>query len=294
MEQHDFLQGSPEWNQHRATHFNASDAPAMLGLSKYKTRSQLMHELHTGIVPEVDAATQRRFDDGHRFEALARLSLAEKIVGKKLYPVIGSEGKLSASFDGLTADDVVAFEHKTLNDTLRTAFASRVMPAEYCAQMEQQLMISGADKCLFMASAWNDSDELIEELHCWYVSDQALRENIMHGWTQFAIDLENYQHVEHIPAAVAAPTRDLPALSIQVQGSISLIDNLSVFGARLNEFVAAINKEPTDDQSFADAEAACKTLQAAQDALEAAEASALAQTSSIDDMRKLPISIPRR
>lgn len=302
MEQHDFLQGSPDWHQHRATHFNASDAPAMLGISQYKTRNQLLREMATGITPEIDAATQRRFDDGHRFEALAR-PLAEQIIGKKLYPVIGSEGKLSASFDGLAADDSVAFEHKTLNDNIRAAIAAGTIPAEYCAQMEQQLMISGATKCLFMASKWENSEEitahfiecadgtrqyyrLMEYLHCRYESNQDMRNNLMQGWTQFAIDLENYQHVEQITAAVAAPTRDLPALSIQVQGSISLIDNLSVFGAQLKTFVAEINMAPTDDQGFADAEAAVKTLQAAQDALEAAEASALAQTSSIDEMRR--------
>ena len=65
-------QGSPEWLAHRAQHFNASDAPAMMGCSPYKTRTQLLHELHTGVSPEVDHYTQRIFDNGHRFEALAR------------------------------------------------------------------------------------------------------------------------------------------------------------------------------------------------------------------------------
>ena len=285
MKVENLIQNSPEWHLFRQTHWGASECAAMLGLSSYKTRTELLREKSTGITPEIDAATQRRFDDGHRFEALAR-PLAEQIIGKKLYPVIGSEGKLSASFDGLTADDSVAFEHKTLSAKLATELSGGHIAEQYRAQMEQQLMLSGAGKCLFMASTWDDANELTAEMHQWYESDPDMRDRLLQGWTQFAIDLENYQHVEHIPAAVATPTRDLPALSIQVQGSISLIDNLSVFGARLNEFVAAINKEPTDDQGFADAEAACKTLQAAQDALEAAEASALSQTASIDEMRK--------
>ena len=29
MQIHDLLQGSPEWHAHRASHFNASDAPAI-------------------------------------------------------------------------------------------------------------------------------------------------------------------------------------------------------------------------------------------------------------------------
>jgi predicted phage-related endonuclease len=72
MQQHEFLQGSPEWHAHRATCFNASDAPAMLGCSPYQTRTDLLHQLHTGITPEHDAATEQRFADGHRYEALAR------------------------------------------------------------------------------------------------------------------------------------------------------------------------------------------------------------------------------
>lgn len=88
-------QGSLEWQAHRAKHFNASDAAAMLGLSKYKTRGELLREKATGIVPEVDDATQARFDRGHEIEALAR-PIAEEIIGSELYPLV-----YSADVDGL-------------------------------------------------------------------------------------------------------------------------------------------------------------------------------------------------
>ena len=288
---HELEQGTPEWHAYRLEHFNASDAPAMLGVSAHETRTQLLHRLGTGITPEVDVATQRRFDDGHRFEALAR-PIAESIIGEELYPVVGSEGKLSASFDGLTMDESICFEHKTLNDKLRGIQSSDDLPAQYHAQIEQQLMVSGANKCLFMASKW-DGDELVEEVHIWVTHNQDMSNALAQGWTQFSIDLAEYKRKlaagEIEPPkveVVAAPVMGLPALSIQVNGSISLITNLQKFGARLNEFVANINKEPSDDQGFADAEQAIKTLQNAQDALEAAESNALAQTSDIDEMRK--------
>ena len=69
---HNLVQGSSAWHAYRATHDNASDAPTIMGCGSYKTREQLIAEYATGIRPEVDAATQRRFDAGHRFEALAR------------------------------------------------------------------------------------------------------------------------------------------------------------------------------------------------------------------------------
>jgi len=34
-------QGTKEWHEHRNKHFNASDAPAMMGASPYKTRNRI-------------------------------------------------------------------------------------------------------------------------------------------------------------------------------------------------------------------------------------------------------------
>ncbi len=299
MKTHNLIQGTPEWSAYRASHFNASDAPSMMGCSPYETRSQLIHRLATGQNQEVDAATQRRFDDGHRFEALAR-PLAEKIIGEDLYPVTGSDGKYSASFDGLTMSEEKGFEHKTLNVELRAAFAEidtmapeyretpsagAILPAPYRIQMEHQLMVSGAKAVLFMASKW-DGDALVEERHCWYVSDADLRSQIVAGWSQFAEDLDAYVPPEVIVPPVATPQLGLPAVAIQVTGSIALVDNLDKFGAALGAYVERINKQPESDQDFADLEATVKTLKAAEEALDAAENSALAQTASIDTMRK--------
>jgi putative phage-type endonuclease len=288
MKTHSLIQGSKEWLAYRAQHFNASDAPAMMGCSAYKTRTQLLREMHTGMTPDVDAGTQRLFDDGHKFEAMAR-PLAEAIIGMELYPVTGSGGKLSASFDGLTMCETIAFEHKTLNADLREAITDiacgYLLPMQYRVQMEQQLMVSGAEKCLFMASKWN-GNELVEERHTWYYPDFELRKKIIDGWAQFEADLADYIPQASEVKAVASPQFGLPAVSIQVNGSISLIDNLQAFGAALTTYVEKINLKPETDQDFADLEATVKTLKNAEDALDAAESGALAQTESIDTMRR--------
>ena len=172
---HSLIQGSSDWKAYRVKHFNASDAPAMLGCSAYKSRSELIAELASGLVAEVDAGTQRRFDDGHRYEALAR-PVAEGIIGEDLYPVVGSEGVYSASFDGLTLGEDIGFEHKSLNEELRAVFADidtmnpehretsagTLLPKMYRVQMEQQCMVSGAGRILFMASKW-EGEQLVEE-----------------------------------------------------------------------------------------------------------------------------------
>lgn len=276
-------QGSPAWHAHRATHFNASDAPAMLGLSQYKTRSELLRELATGITPEIDAATQRRFDDGHRFEALAR-PVAEKILGEELFPVVGYEGKLSASFDGLTMDGSVCFEHKTLNAEYRDAVASGgKLPKALLVQIEQQLWVSQAERCLFMASKWTPDGELVEEVHCMVESDPALLNEVIKGWDQFQHDLENYRHEEVIAAPVAATIEALPALMVQVEGKV-LATNLDAFKKAAQTFIDGIKTELVNDQDFADADKMVKFLKDGEDRLAQAKQHALAQTASIDEL----------
>lgn len=286
MIQHDLVQGSPEWLAYRKAHFNASDAPAMMGVSPYKTRAQLLHEMHTGLAPEVDAATQRRFDDGHRFEALAR-PVAAKIIGEDLYPVTGSEGLLSASFDGLTMMEDTAFEHKTLNDDLRAAIrqqggnANDFLAPLYQIQMEQQCMVSGCARVLFMASVW-DGDSLVEERHCWYTSNPDLADKIRAGWDQFAIDLANY-----VPEAAASPAptgkapESLPALHIVINGGVQS-SNLADFKATALAVFQSINRNLTSDADFADAEKTVKWCGDVEDRLKAAKEHALSQTESID------------
>ncbi|UST52921.1 YqaJ viral recombinase family protein [Comamonadaceae bacterium OTU4NAUVB1] len=276
-------QGSAAWLAHRATHFNASDAPAMMGCSPYKTRTQLIHEMHTGLTPEVDAATQRRFDDGHRFEALAR-PVAEEIVGEDLYPVVGAKGKLSASFDGLTFDEATGFEHKTLNDQLRAALMSDAgadaLPLAYRVQMEQQCMVSGATRILFMASKWAGV-ELVEEMHAWYEPDAELRAAILAGWEQLEKDVAAYVPAEVKVEAVGRTPETLPALRIEVTGAV-MASNLLAFKKHALAVFGGINRDLTTDQDFADAEKTVKWCGDVEDRLAAAKQHALSQTESID------------
>lgn len=279
------IQGTPEWHQHRATHFNASDAPAMLGVSPYKTRTQLVRERATGITPEVDAATERRFADGHRFEALAR-PLAEEIIGEELFPCVGVDGALSASFDGLTITGDQAWEHKTLNDSLRYSDWQEGhgdhLPLHYRVQMEHQLLVSGADSVLFMASKW-DGDTLIEERHCWYSSDPKLRDQIIAGWDQFAADVAGYTPEPMPESVVAAPVEGFGALSLRVEGRV-LASNLDAFKAGAEAFIARLPKpdDLQDDQDFADADQAVKACSEAEKRIAAAKDAALAQMSDVE------------
>lgn len=290
MQVHDLTQGSPEWHAYRRNHFNASDAPAMLSCSPYKTRDQLIAELATGIVPEVDAATQRVFDAGHRFEALAR-PLAEKIIGEELAPLVGSEGRYSASFDGLTLMEDTAFEHKTLNAELRAAMVDGCtgadLPKVYRAQMEQQCMVSGASRVLFMASKWK-GDELVEERHCWYTPDAALRAEIVAGWAQLEKEVAAYVVPDAAPVKVVAEAvTALPTVFAQVSGSIALKDNLPEYEVALRDFIDnRLITKPETDQDFANLDLQIKALKGAEAALDASEEQALSQAEMLSAFKR--------
>ena len=277
-------QGSPEWHAHRARYFNASDAPAMLGISPYKTRTALLDEYKSGVSKEVDAATQKRFDDGHRFEALARAYIEEKL-GDDFYPVVGAEGNLSASFDGITIDEGTIFEHKTLNDTYRACQSVEDLPEYLRAQMEQQLYVSGANECYFLASKWTDENELVDEVHFIYVPDMKLRKRIIAGWAQFEKDLETHEVKVSKVEAKANAIMELPTLSIQIKGEVTN-SNLALYQEAATLFISSINTELVTDQDFADAEASVKFCANAEEAIDNAKAAAIAQTSSIDELMR--------
>lgn len=283
MQIHNVQQGSPEWLELRAKHFTASEAPAMLGLSKYKTREALLREKATGIVPEVDPQTQRRFDKGHEAEAAAR-PIAESIVGEELFPVTATtevDGlPLLASFDGLTMMEDVAWENKLWNiefaEYLRETDDA---PNTHWPQLEQQLLISGAEKVLFTVSDGTAENTV----SIWYESRPDRRAKVIAGWKQFAEDLANYKHQpEAVKPAGRAP-ETLPALRIEVTGMVTA-SNLDAFHKHAMAVFGAINTDLQTDADFADAEKTVKWCKDVEDRLEAAKQHALSQTASIDDL----------
>lgn len=291
MKTHNLIQGTAEWLAHRACFWNASDAPAMMGVSPYKSRAALLKELATGLGDEASPERQRLFDEGHRAEKLAR-PLAEEIIGEELYPIVGSDGDLSASFDGLTLMYDVAFEHKSLNDSLRAAIrqqggnANEFLAPTYRIQMEQQCLVSGAERVLFMATKW-DGDTLVEERHCWYTPDLELRAKIVAGWAMFAEELKAYQPAEVVAPVVAEAVEALPAVVVKVAGEIAITANFVAFQAKLQEFLDHhLIREPKTDQDFATLDGQIKAMKGAEAALDAAEGQMLAQIASVDSAKR--------
>lgn len=286
MQTHNLIQGSPEWHAHRARFRNASDAPAMMGVSPYKTRAELIRELATGVGQTIDAQKQRIFDEGHRREVLAR-PIAEAILGEELYPVVGSEGTLSASFDGLTMLEEDGWEHKSLNDELRAVMVDGCtgadLPMVYQVQLEHQCMVSKQTRrILFQASKW-EGDVLIEERHCWYTPNPDLANRIRLGWEALNKDVAAYEPEATEPTVIAAAVRALPALVVRMQGEVTEC-NLDAYRQAASAFLSKIKTDLKTDQDFADAELVVKACSEGEDRLELVKSQALAQTVTIDEV----------
>lgn len=277
-QQHDLQQGSSAWHDFRAQHIGASEIAAVLGLSKYTTRAELLRIKATGITPDVDSATQRIFDRGHETEALAR-PIAEGIVGEELYPTTWSYGRLSASCDGLTAMDDIGFEHKQFNKDLFELVSRGELPDTHMPQVQQCLLVTGAEKWLFMVSDGTEQNCA----HMWVYPDQSWFERIEAAAEQFYKDLETYTPPEIIiqPKADAIP--DLPALFIHAKGEITT-NNMREYGEALAARLADVRAIVlVDDKDFANAKAAAKMFRSQIEILKTTKAGMLAQTTTIGE-----------
>lgn len=277
-------QGSAEWLRVRAQHFTASEAPAMLGLSKYKTRQDLLREKATGLAEDVDANKQRLFDAGHAAEAAAR-PLAEALLQEDLFPATGTaeiDGlPLLASFDGLNMEETLVWENKLASASVEAMIASGELGDTYWPQVEQQLMVSGASRALFTAC---DGEKITAQL--WYESRPERRQQIIAGWHQFKADMDAYQHVEAAPVAVAAPIKDLPAVVLTVSGALTIETNFAAWGVELRNFIDLIPEKPATDQEFADCKAAIVAFKKAEAQLDAEEKRVLSMVTDIDEMQR--------
>lgn len=280
------VQGSPEWLAVRAQHFCASDAPAVMGVSKYKTRGDFLREKATGHTPEVGPAKQALFNRGHAAEEAAR-PLVEEDLEEELYPCVGAldvDGMaMLASFDGQTMTGDIIWECKLWNESLAASVRSGELEPQYWAQLEHSLLVSGADRAYFTTT-----DGTREKFAgTWYEAVPERRAQLIAAWRQFAADLAAYQHVEVLPAAVATEQASLPAVIVRMGGALTVDSNLPDFAIALREYIGTIPKNPSTDVEFADCEAACKSLKKAEDALQAAEDNALAGMTDVEQMRRV-------
>ena len=101
------VQGSKEWHAHRAKYRNASETPAVLGVSPWVTPYQLWQQRTRRATQDVNFAMMR----GTQLEPSARAAY-EQLTGHVMQPLVLVEGDYSASLDGMTLDASLIVEIK--------------------------------------------------------------------------------------------------------------------------------------------------------------------------------------
>ncbi|WP_343743122.1 YqaJ viral recombinase family protein [Herbaspirillum huttiense] len=288
---HDLQQGSPEWEQFRLTHYGASEAAVMLGISPKGTRSELLRLKYLGDSKQFsDWVRENILDKGHESEALARPITSDEI-DDDLYPRVCSAQimpawasfEMSASTDGLTLSKRVAWEHKHWNDSLAESVRAGVLPDEYMPQCQQIMMVTGAQKVIFTVSDGTRENRVSMEV----LPDAEWQERILAGWCQFDKDLAAYQLPEAEKVLAAEPVLALPAVAVQVSGQIEVRQNFKTFEAALRNFLeSSLIREPQTDQDFVDLDGQIKMMKEAEAALDAAEAQMLAQINTVDEAKR--------
>lgn len=278
MKIHNVAQGSAEWHALRAKHFTASEAPAMKGASKYQTRTDLLTLKKTGITPEVTPSQQYIFDKGHATEASAR-PLVEAMIGEELFPVVGTLGNLLASMDGATMLGETLFEHKLWNESLAAQVKAGELDPHYYWQLEQQLLVSGAERVIFVCS--DGTAENFVSMEYRPVAGRA--EQLVEGWKQFEEDLASFEMAEAPSIVVGKAPDELPALRIELTGMVTA-SNLKVFEQSALAVIDSVKTTLSTDQDFADAKKAVKWCSDVEEAVEAAKKQALSQTQSIEEL----------
>lgn len=136
-------QGSADWLTYRLTMRNASETAAVLGVSPWTTPYQLWL-LKTGRKQQ---AVTPAMQHGTALEPVARAAYEEQ-TGSIMQPLVMQDGAYSASLDGMTLGGDLIVEIKCPVRGQDSALWKEVqagwVPDHYAAQIQHQLMVSGA------------------------------------------------------------------------------------------------------------------------------------------------------
>jgi predicted phage-related endonuclease len=281
---HDVIQRTPAWEALRDSCWPGSVAPAMRGESSYVMRDEAIAAAAVGTPREFSAWVEKNILQKGRDIEIAGRRIAEKMLGEDLYPatctedIPGLSRPLLVSLDGLTMDWDTTFECKQYNAGLFAAVQGGDC-LEHRFQVVQGLVITKAKRCLFMCTDGTEENTAT----CWITLRDGDERDLIAGWKQFEEDVKNYTPPPQAEVVVGATIKELPALTIRVEGRV-VDSNLGVFRQAARELIAAIRTDLQTDQDFADADKATKWLKDGEDRLELVKAQALSQTATIDDL----------
>jgi putative phage-type endonuclease len=173
------VQGTPEWHDHRKLYRNASESPAVMGLSPWITPFQLW-QLKTGRTQPAEATAPMKH--GTEMEPAARAAY-EAETGFVMQPLVMTSGEYSASLDGITlkGDLIVEIKcpYKGQSSELWQSVEAGEIPPMYTVQIQHQMLVSGAT----LAHLWvfDGTVGLLVDIE----RDDVCQQRIKNAWDEF-------------------------------------------------------------------------------------------------------------
>lgn len=277
----DVIQGSQEWLNNRLNAFNASEAPVMMACHPNMKRSELLEAKATCNPKQYsDFVEKRVFAKGHETEAKARPILEAKL-DEDLYPVSGKNGDYQASFDGLTLDESIGFEHKQYSLELFELIEAGDPPPYIYWQLEHQLLVNPEMEKVILVCSDGTPDNWAQME---YTAVEGRREKLIAGWEQFAEDLVSFTPTEKVIEATGVRPDSLPALFVDVAGQLTTTSNLAEFRQGAEMLIGSIKTELQTDDDFANADEAIKWLAEGEKKIDSAIEQAMSRTGPLEEL----------
>nr|HIL76752.1 hypothetical protein [Rhodospirillales bacterium] len=234
MQIHNVKQGSADWLALRPEFFTASNAPTIMACG-YDSRTDAI-EYALGIKEKkITDGLQSLFDKAHEMEEGARnqhndhqsdlANIIQPLVGSNMMPMDSAgkvhDLKLLASFDGITEDHSLVWEHKYTNKEFDE------IPPIYYWQLEHQMLVAECNNSQLTITSRNDGSIT----HFDYQSVPDRRDALIKGWHQWKIDVEKYvrDDIEWMAYAKVYTTAkaEIDRLTIQLKESALALHELA-------------------------------------------------------------------
>lgn len=140
-------QGSQYWKRWRKQGIGASDAPAIMGVSPWSTKSDW---LQTSLGFQHFRGNARTFR-GERLEPFVR-AMCNQQLNKEFRAICAEHDDypwLRASLDGLCMDNEHILEIKCPNDSAHSKAVGGGVPNYYYPQLQHQFLVTGLDRLTY-------------------------------------------------------------------------------------------------------------------------------------------------
>ncbi len=152
-------QNSEDWLKFRGNSIGASEIPIIMGHSPYKKRTVLLKEKAFPFPKDEESQSDDKkfiFAKGHNYEKKIRSFVEfDLCVDLSNTPTVVFESDeyktpIHASLDGITPDEKMLGEFKFVGFEAFVEYKKdKKPPYHYFLQIQQQLLITGAEKCVF-------------------------------------------------------------------------------------------------------------------------------------------------